>query len=75
MKDAKTWLVQVPVEVTADSADEAVRFALDDLRDPSLRWEDGSIKVQQTDGPHAPHGPGLCPVCGHHGDDCTGQET
>lgn len=23
--------------------------------------------------PHPKHGPGLCPVCNHYGDDCTGE--
>lgn len=70
----KTWRVIVPVDVTADTREDAIQFALDDLRDPTCRWEDGHIEAQQTDGPHPPHGPGLCPICGHHGDDCLGTE-
>lgn len=73
----KTWLVSIPVEVTTGrggNRDDAIKAALDDLRDPNVPWEDGQIDVVQTDGPHPRRTlPGQCPTCGHHGSDCTGR--
>lgn len=65
-----TWRVSIPVDVTARTREEAIRYALDDLRDPTMDWD--YFEVQQMDGPHPKHGPGLCPICGHYGDDCEG---
>lgn len=70
--DDKTWEVSVPITVTADTEDEAIKFALDDLRDPEMEW--GGFIVKQVSGPHPQVLHGLCPVCGHYGEDCTGDE-
>jgi hypothetical protein len=70
MSDAKTWEVSIPVNVTADDRDEAIRFALSDLRDPEMEWD--TFIVKQVSGPHPKVLMGLCPVCHHYGEDCEG---
>jgi hypothetical protein len=69
----RTYVVRVVVEVTAKSPEQAREYAVDDLRDPSLPWSNLQMEVQQIDGPHAPVKLGLCPVCGHYGEDCHGE--
>jgi hypothetical protein len=32
----------------------------------------GGVRIIRHE--HEKHGPGLCPICGHYGDDCTGKE-
>lgn len=66
----RTWEVRVPITVTADDEHEAIKFALDDLRDPDMEWD--TFEVQQTSGPHAKVASGRCRVCGHYGADCEG---
>jgi hypothetical protein len=39
-----------------------------------VRWPDGrwfEINIKEIKHPKVPHG--KCPVCGHYGEDCTGQ--
>lgn len=70
-EEERMWVVRVPITVTADDRDEAIKFALDDLRDPTMEWD--YFEVQQISGPHPRVAHGKCPVCGHYGADCTGQ--
>lgn len=70
--DEKIWLVSIPVQVTAESEEQAKQFALDDLRDPSMEWD--TFVVQQTSGPHPKVLHGQCRVCGHYGEDCEGED-
>jgi len=35
----RMWVVRVPITVTAVDRDEAIKFALDDLRDPTMEWD------------------------------------
>jgi hypothetical protein len=68
--DERTWEVRVPITVTADDREQAIEFALDDLRDPTMQWD--TFEVKQTGGPHKKIAHGRCDVCGHYGDDCEG---
>jgi hypothetical protein len=70
VSEDKMWVVRIPINVTADTREQAIEFALDDLRDPTMEWD--TFEVQQTSGPHpkVPHG--RCPVCGHYGASCEG---
>jgi len=70
MNGEKIWTVRIPVQVTADTEEQAKEYALDDLRDPDMDWD--TFEVQQDSGPHPKVGTGECPVCGHHGNDCEG---
>lgn len=66
----RVWEVSIPITVTADDEQQAIKHALDDLRDPDMEWTD--FEVQQLSGPHAKVAHGKCAVCGHYGDDCEG---
>lgn len=70
MSEDKLWVVRVPIMVTADDRDKAIKFALDDLRDPTMEWD--TFEVQQIAGPHTKVPHGKCPICGHYGEDCEG---
>jgi len=35
----RMWVVRIPITVTADNREEAIKFALDDLRDPNMEWD------------------------------------
>lgn len=43
--NSPTWVVRIPVMVTADDEEEAKRHALDDLRDPEMEWD--TFEVEQ----------------------------
>lgn len=60
-------------------ANELSPSRLEDAIDDNIRMEAAAdlaselLAIIDNIPPHPKHGPGLCPVCNHYGDDCTGE--